>query len=480
MSPSFERKLGHSELSYFLPSREDGVNDMYLHLGIRAPSKVINPERILLAWAILRGRHPLLASQVVMEPGKYDSARFIYSPPPSLTDGLEEARSNFIFAQQSVEDSPKEFNLLICAVHFLGDGVALHTLANDLFSLLASSSTSEGKEPPSIAELNATLEREWVEAWANVTDIAVLPPSLEARLPQPLSVFQRVAHTVEFRCAQKRLIGGHAFPKSIPLPERKRHTIVRTFEFDEETSKRILSKCKAEGVSIAHVLFAACNVAWIRIGKASPELPMMMYSALNLRPYLPPPPRSLSPLASSYWFLAIGYFNVVLPSFSNDSSRLVWHRARLAKKQCLAAAKTRLLLSRTNYMAEERGNREKVFAALDDGLHLPPASVTLPPTPASTPDPTQTSMSRTLPSTALLGLSLLGNLDSMYKHSLYPSITLHTSTGGSRQRKGGLLVFGCTFAGKLGMSLGYDEGAYKAEVGAWWDEVRKEITALCY
>ncbi|KIJ38449.1 hypothetical protein M422DRAFT_176589, partial [Sphaerobolus stellatus SS14] len=243
----------------------------------------------------------------------------------------------------------------------------------------------------------------------------------------------------------------------------------------------ILSKCKAEGVSIAHVLFAACNVAWIRIGKVSPELPMMMYSALNLRPYLPSSPRSLSHLASSYWFLAVGYFNVVLPSFSNDSSsRLVWHRARLAKKQCLTAAKNRLLLSRTNYMAEERGNRAKVFASLDDGLHLPPASVTLPPTPASTPDPTQTSMSRAPPSTALLGLSLLGNLDSMYKHSLYPSITLHTLTTGSRQRKGGLLVFGYTFAGKLWMSLGYDEGAYKAEVGAWWDEVRKEITALCH
>jgi hypothetical protein len=29
-----ERKLGDSELSYFLPSRESGVNDMYVHSHI--------------------------------------------------------------------------------------------------------------------------------------------------------------------------------------------------------------------------------------------------------------------------------------------------------------------------------------------------------------------------------------------------------------------------------------------------------------
>ena len=37
----------------------------------------------------------------------------------------------------------------------------------------------------------------------------------------------------------------------------------------------------------------------------------MMYTALNLRPYL----KAEKALNDSYWFLAISYFNVVLPTF---------------------------------------------------------------------------------------------------------------------------------------------------------------------
>lgn len=29
--PTFERRMGDTELSYYLPSRADGVNDMYVH-----------------------------------------------------------------------------------------------------------------------------------------------------------------------------------------------------------------------------------------------------------------------------------------------------------------------------------------------------------------------------------------------------------------------------------------------------------------
>lgn len=71
------RRLGHSELSYFLPSRANGVNDMYLHIGFKAPSSLLSPERVLLAWAILRARHPLLASCVKYPESKYEEAEFM-------------------------------------------------------------------------------------------------------------------------------------------------------------------------------------------------------------------------------------------------------------------------------------------------------------------------------------------------------------------------------------------------------------------
>ena len=89
-----------------------------------------------------------------------------------------------------------------------------------------------------------------------------------------------------------------------------------------------------------------------------------MYSALNLRPYLAP-----SPSNPSYWFLAIGYFNVVLPTFlPADVAQAFWHRARTAKVQSAAAAKSRMLVPRTRCMALERGARLFTAAAARAGL----------------------------------------------------------------------------------------------------------------
>lgn len=188
----------------------------------------------------------------------------------------------------------------------------------------------------------------------------------------------------------------------------------------------------------------------------------MMYSALNLRPYfLPQPP------GESYWFLAIGYFNIILPSFlptSADASAMMWYRARSAKEQSTHAAKNPMVVSRSREMAHLRGRRSRAWAKEDDdkerGIWKAP--------PPSKPE---SEVAKT-PSTALLGLSLLGNLDGIYKHATFPKIELHTLTTGSRQRSGGMLLFGYTFAGQLWVSLGYDENGFdKQVVDKFWGNV---------
>lgn len=85
-----ERKLGETEVSYFLPSRENGVNDMwvsalfggvqplksarYLHLGCRAPPCLVERQRVASVWAVMRIRHPLLGAKVRMN--AYDDISF--------------------------------------------------------------------------------------------------------------------------------------------------------------------------------------------------------------------------------------------------------------------------------------------------------------------------------------------------------------------------------------------------------------------
>ncbi|KAG5650740.1 hypothetical protein H0H81_011184 [Sphagnurus paluster] len=474
-----ERRMGDTELSYFLPARENGVNDMYLHLGFTAPPHILERERIHLVWAILRTRHPLLASRVEMH--DYNDVKFVYVPPHSAENALEIAAINLEYRTQAKDElidsylnGPRTLSndrisylvvsfpqrdaltattvkceFLICAAHFLGDGMALHQFANDFFSLLGSSTTSE---------LAALLSLEWHARCGKLaSERDSLPSCLEDRLPPLKGNFGRLASRVDFHRSQEKLIGGQTFPKKSGAV---RHTIVPTISIDEARTKTLLKRCKANGVSISSALFAICNIAWAKASGDRPEIPTLMYSALNLRSSL----MVNKALNDSYWFLAIGYFNVILPGFLPRSGNLAatfWHRARSAKTQSTDAAKNPMTISRAREMARKRGEQARAWAKEDDdkerGLWKAP-----PPAPKKTGPP----------ASALIGLSLLGNLDGIYKHAAFENIKLDTLTTGSRQRAGGMLLFGYTFVGKLWLSLGYDQNGFENEVvEKFWNNV---------
>ena len=192
-----------------------------------------------------------------------------------------------------------------------------------------------------------------------------------------------------------------------------------------------------------------------------------MYSPINIRPYFP------KPVNGSYWFLSVGYFNVVLPNFipaSCDVSKTFWLRARKAKEQSSQVANSPMFVSRTREMATKRGKQARLWAKEDDEKE---AGVWVPPPPPPTSDKAPPVRH---PSIALLGLSLLGNLDGTYKHAKFPDIKLHTLTTGSRQRHSAMLMFAYTFAGKLWISLGYDENGFERKtVDTFWENVEGAI-----
>lgn len=504
-----ERKLGDSELSYYLPGRAAGVNDMYLHLGFKSPERIMGRRRVRAVWAILRMRHPLLASRVVMR--NYDDVRFVYSPPLSSGEALAEAGSQLEYRHQSKDDliesylngprtlsnerlsylvvsrtpakpptppsTPRtsevtpvwldddnatDYELFICAAHSIGDGMALHQFANDFFGLLGSASSQEAME-----QLAAD---EWKQRWGRrlPPDIPALPASVEENLGTDQSRFRRVAGRIDFQNCLDKQIGGQAFPRrSNPV----RHTVVPTTSYDERQTKTMLKACKAQGVSISSAMFAICNIAWARMSpREKQELPMMMYAAMNIRPCFP------KPIHDSYWFLAVGYFNIILPNFipaSCDVSKTFWHRARKAKEQGSQVAKSPMIQSRNREMALKRGKQSRTWAKEDDEKE---AGVCISSAPTSDEPPPPPPRS---PSVALLGLSLLGNLDGIYKHANFPDIKLHTLTTGSRQRHGGMLLFGYTFAGKLWISLGYDENGFdRGTVDSFWVNVDAAVHEL--
>ncbi|KAF8274149.1 hypothetical protein EI94DRAFT_1714831 [Lactarius quietus] len=338
--------------------------------------------------------------------------------------------------------------------------MALHQFANDFFGLLGSSRAEEAMEQ--------LVADEWKQRWGRPlpADIPALPVSVEENLGTEKNRFRRAAGRIDFQNSLEKQIGGQAFPRrSDPV----RHTVVPTTSFGETETKAMLKACKAKGVSISSVMFAICNIAWARMSpREKEELPMMMYAAMNIRPIFP------KPVHDSYWFLAVGYFNVTLPNFipsSCEVSKTLWHRARKAKEQSARAANNPMIQSRNREMAIKRGKQSRAWAKEDDekeaGVYVSSVPKTTSDKPPSPPR---------APSVALLGLSLLGNLDGMYKHANFPDIKLHTLTTGSRQRHGGMLLFGYTFAGKLWISLGYDENGFdRGTVDLFWENVHVAI-----
>ncbi|KAG8948423.1 hypothetical protein FRC04_009793 [Tulasnella sp. 424] len=509
---TFERLMGDTELSYYLPSRADGANDMCMYLGFRAPQRLFTPRRVLATWALLLLRHPLLAARVIPPPSSgspfetdYSSARFSYAAPTSPTDAIRKASAllefqkgvskdeifdrylngkrllgdnrlcYLIFTENSprTENDQAEFSWFFGAAHFISDSVAFHQLANEFFTIIAGTEFGYGYTAMDLEEL---VRKEWQTRWGSGSSATVVLPSpVEERLPPVRGAFRKAAGRVDFLNSSRKDIGGHVLPRT---KGAKRKAVVRTIAFDEATSRTILRKCKSQGVSFSNALFALCALAWTRTQlergvELRTDLPIMMYTALNLRPYL-------LPSDSSYWSPALGFFNIILPSFVPSTSlsgdktawkalrSTFWQRARSAKAQTARATKHPLLVSRVRETARQRSETARAFAVEDDAKEL--GLPMHPRTSSSTPIITQKS---TAPSAALFGLSQLGSLDGIYIHKDYPSVQLHWHAPATRIRPGGFLLFSYTFAGKLYLNLGYDVNGFKdGIVEAWWKDLQ--------
>jgi hypothetical protein len=187
----------------------------------------------------------------------------------------------------------------------------------------------------------------------------------------------------------------------------------------------------------------------------------MMYTAMSLRPYLTPP--SGGDLAS-YWFLALGYFNLVLPAFPPASRDVLWLRAKSVGKQTQTVLRSPFVVPRVKIAAAQRGARARGVDAASVGVPPSDALAALSPRPAA-------------PSAALMGVSLVGNLDKVYDPvagGYEDAIELQTVTTASRVKAGGLLLLAHSFGGKFWVHLCYDSNGFaEGKMEAFWEELGK-------
>ncbi|KAK7052427.1 hypothetical protein R3P38DRAFT_2860260 [Favolaschia claudopus] len=482
---SFSRKLGPNELSYFLPSRANGLNDIFTRVVFRAPPALITPFRLQIVWAIIRIRHSLLACRIDMSPGCYDDARFVYTPALSPQDALEEAGRSLtihdhqtgpqldavfisgsrqlssrclsrmdVVRRRDVSPGIDEFHMAFAVLHAITDGTSAH--ANTILTFLGGSSIPGGP-PRTDDELLKILDDEWRTRWGSGRpSFEVIIPSAESRCPRVKSKFQMAAFKVDFMNIQRRAIGAHTFPR---IPSHIMKQTVLEVEFDHAETASLLAQCQAKGVTLQNTVFALCNFAWIRISDDHPEinatknLPMLFYTAISLRRHLAP----LSPLASTM-SLALGYGNIVLPAFIPTSANpraIFWLRARSAHNQMRKQTQSPLLLGRAQILGAERARRAKEFARQDDE-----ADGTLPPSNPQKHAQQPAAPSGGFPSVALMGISHLGDLGATYQRGRYPPIEFIDSVGHSRKAKGGILLFTRSAQGRFSMMLEWDAAAF--------------------
>jgi hypothetical protein len=256
------------------------LKNRYLHHTLSAPSQLMSPSRICHIWAYQLIRHPLLAAKVVS--GSYEDVSFVYTPPSTLDSCLQIANDHLSYGVGGeidlistylndarvlssdrlamlfvvAEGNSERYQIMLCTTHYVGDGMALHTFMNEFYTLLGSDK--------SVVELAALIESQLAVGQG-------LPASLEDRLPRTTSKLGSAIGLEEYRRSESKLVGGQCFPRN-PI-KKPRHTVVPTFPYTVEETKAILAACKSHGVTIAHAMFALCNVAWARrtaVSKAHP------------------------------------------------------------------------------------------------------------------------------------------------------------------------------------------------------------------
>ncbi|KAK7044511.1 hypothetical protein R3P38DRAFT_2509223 [Favolaschia claudopus] len=492
-TPIYRRALSPNELSYFLPSRAYGLNDTCNRIIFHAPPSLVSPLRVGIAWAIMRLRHSLLACRIEMSPGKYDEVQFVLRLPSSPSNAVAQAGSSIRFfndvsgtklfsdalSGQRVLSSERlsgidialhgeisagihEFHFVYMLHHMINDSLAMHRAQDHMCELLGGSEIPGGP-PRTDLELGKILEREWTQRCSaqRIPHHAIIPSAEDRIQGRSQSKFRDAAWMVDHENIQKRFIGGHVVPRL-----KRTNTIVQLrwlkARFDVAQTNAIMAQCKAKRVTIANAMFAVINFAWIRLCASRPDLtertdlPMLMYTAINLQRYLQPS----SPL-DSYISLALEYHNVVLPAFiprDIDPVRIFWARGREAQRQMFRHAHSPLVLNRAVVSGKRRGQRAKAYARLDDE-----ADGTLPPTrrnntiPVSPPP----KLDVAAPALALVGLSNVGDpYATVFRPHLYPSIAVQDTGGMGRGGPGGMIFQTLTFKGRFSINCVYDEPAF--------------------
>ncbi|KAJ6617549.1 hypothetical protein B0H10DRAFT_1948258 [Mycena sp. CBHHK59/15] len=459
--PVYWRNLSQNELSYFLPSRAYGLNDMYARFVFRASPALVSPLRLRLAWAIMRLRHTLLACQIEMKPGCYDDARFKYTPPASPSSALYEAGDTLNIyddktglgliqdflsgprklsservarvdvARERIAPNVVEYHMLVMMVHAVNDGISVYRHGDAILELVGGPAVPGGP-PRTDVELAQLLDLEWRMRCSQPRADDVIVPPTEARLPLPWTAIQDAAWKIDHQNVQRRYIGGHTLPR---IASAVSDQIIDHVALTVQDTAAVLAQCKKQRVTVQNAMFALCNFAWIRTAHTHPEFA----APKPLRAHLAP----TSALAASYMSLALGYCNIVLPAFlpaAADPHAIFWLRARAVQAQMRDTPRARCSWRARRWTTRRTGRCRP--AQIDRDARA------------------ETARGQRRPVCCAHGISQMGDLGDVVNPARYTAIQFLDCWGHVRKGKGGIILFTHTLQKRFSMSFGWDRAAF--------------------
>ncbi|BFZ55636.1 hypothetical protein PYCC9005_002677 [Savitreella phatthalungensis] len=523
---SLTRKGALNETGFYryAASEVNGPSDMFVRVRLRfKDGSLLTDHEIRRVWLALRLRHPLLDTTFLYNEGgengatarelpldivyrhqgaeeRAESALAIVTLQDEseldwarrrneLTNGerrIADTRVARLVVYRTTDGSVADFVFLLA--HAIADGVSSIVLQKDLVDLVTGAANCE---IPS---------RAWTEGR--------LPPGLEGCLPHTRpagaiaphrpkkSAKQRWHEAFQYALWEVRTARRPSPPMHWPFWQAVPETRQSIRRFDVAQSKRIIRACKAHGVTVGHLIYAAATAAFTNIsidlaegrltddtidlqlprplGATSGITTFAVGTPMNARGYLRRPWRTNSAESrrSDLW-MTLAFLDLPVPCVevrrdTASTGTRMWALAKVAKRLTRAATNDKHFADQMYITQERRLRRIFPKGSVQEAESKSAGE-------GNRPDNNRAEQTETrvlgTPGISF-GASSIGAIDrTVYVDKAAPrQVEIEAINMGMRVRAGELLMHSYSFNGQLHLSLMHDARLGEKRTKAWQEE----------
>lgn len=455
LQPAWSRHAGLNETGFYHYglSNAKGPSDTFCRVRISSTSPTSrslfrDSARQLQAWDMLRARHPLLDSQLVVPPVadvnsnqalklRYTTAdrgvRAAATFSVGTLDTWDEERNRLTNCSRLISTDclsrlrickipgTADLEVIMICSHVISDGISILVAMNDYLVLLTSRLSVVSGE---IAD-DAILAR--------------LPQAAEAQLPlRSHSARERWREAIAYVIWDIRQSRKAVTAPYFHWVDQDPVTRQQVYEIDAQTTALLVRACRKERATLGHLIYACSVAAFAQLVESSTGSFVKIGTPANARRlFREPLNRTKDELLLAIVFLDVNLPCVDIKGNSIRDTKKLWTLARMAKR-CVHDALADPFYPYYSFIGQENRLKSKS---------------------ANTTPRAATALS--------FGSSALGSVDDILSVSAESGLQLKDLSIGMRARTGECLMHSYSFQGQLRLSLIYDHQLGAELVHQW-------------